>query len=181
MTLHQYSVLLSIGVFAVLGLALVSMLAYAFSPKARRWLNSVDYYAYIKGIGLLSVIATAGALIYQFVYLTPVCAYCWWQRIFMFPIDFIAIGTVMYKLKHNEKIIGWLAAVGAFFAGYHYYYHYQVIVKNNPLALPCSSIGIVPSCTDSPVLVAQFITIPLMAFIVFVAIVWITFLARRAH
>ena len=178
MNLDQYSVVLSIALVLLLAATIISVAACIFSKNARSKLQEVDYFVYIKLIGLFSIIATLGALVYQFVYKTPVCEYCWWQRIFMFPIDFIVIGTLWSKVKKNEYIIGALALVGGLFAAVHYYFHYQVAVLDNILSLPCSSVGIIPSCTETPVLIWGFITIPLMALVVFVTIVWLAFLAH---
>ena len=179
MNLEQFSILLSVGLIVISVVTIASFLAYVFVPKLRTQLCTIEYELYLKTIGLLAVTSTLMVLVYQFYYLTPVCAYCWWQRIFMFPIDIVILVALWYKTKHSEVTTGILAAFGTFFAGYHYYYHYQVIVLDNPLAMPCSSIGILPSCTDSPVLVFEFITIPLMALVVFVSILWLSFLARK--
>lgn len=180
MTLEQYSVFLTFALGALSLAVVVSVLAYLFSKQAREHLHEVGYFTYIKLIGLFAIIATVGALVYQFVYQTPVCEYCWWQRIFMFPIDIIALTTVWYQTKNNETSIGILAAIGAVFAAVHYYFHVQVAVLGNILSLPCSSVGIIPSCTETPVLIFGFVTIPLMALIVFVTILWLVFLARKA-
>jgi len=179
MNIDQFSNLLSAGLLVIAGITLVSFFAFLFVKQARNALLSIPYATYLKTIGLLAVTSTVMVLIYQFYYLTPVCAYCWWQRIFMFPIDIVALTALWYQTKHSEVTIAILAAFGVFFAGYHYYYHYQVIVLDNPLSMPCSSIGIVPSCTESPVLVFGFITIPWMALVVFTTILWLCFLARK--
>jgi len=178
MNLEQYSVVLSVALVLLLAATLISIFGFIFSKKAREKLKSLDYFLYIKLIGVFSIVATVGALVYQFVYKTPVCEYCWWQRIFMFPIDFIVVGTLWSKVKMNEYIIGALAVVGGLFAAVHYYFHYQVAILDNILSLPCSSLGIIPSCTETPVLIWGFITIPLMALVVFLVILWLVFLAR---
>lgn len=179
MNIDQFSALLSAGLIIISLLTIVSLVAYVAYAPARKALLDVPYSTYLKCIGLLAVTSTIMVLVYQFYYLTPVCAYCWWQRIFMFPIDIVIATALYYKTKYSEVTVVILAAFGTFFAAYHYYYHYQVIVLDNPLSMPCSSIGIVPSCTESPVLVFGFITIPLMALVVFVTILWLCFLARK--
>ena len=98
----------------------------------------------------------------------------------MFPIEIVALGSIILETKRNEYIMGALALIGSGFAGYHYYYHYQVAVQGHDLTMPCSSIGIVPSCTDASVMVFGFVTIPLMALITFISILWLVFLATRA-
>jgi len=177
MNLEQYSTLLSV-VLVFLSLAtIISIFGFIFSQKIREKLQSLDYFLYIKLIGLLSIIATISVLVYQFVYKTPVCEYCWWQRIFMFPIDFIVIGSLFNRIKKNEYVIAVLAIIGGTFAAVHYYFHYQVAVLENLLVLPCSSVGLIPSCTENSILIWGFITIPLMALVVFISIVWVAYLA----
>lgn len=178
MDLNLYTIILSVALVGLLGATLLSIIFFVVSDKVRALHKEQDYFAYIQSIGIFAITATIGALIYQFYYKTPVCEYCWWQRIFMFPIDVIVIVTLWKKIKHNEIIIAILAAIGAVFAAVHYYFHVQAILLENEVTLPCSTVGIIPSCTESPVLVWGFVTIPLMALVVFIAILWLSYLAH---
>ena len=148
--------------------------------EIRAKLQSIDYFVYIKLIGLFAIGATLGALTYQFAYKTPVCEYCWWQRIFMFPIDIVVLASIFLKIRKNQIITGVLAFIGLVFATVHYWYHYQSIILNRDVDSGCSIIGITPSCTESSVLVFNFVTIPLMAVFVFISLIWLSFLAHRA-
>jgi len=181
MNLELYSLFLTLACIALILVTAVSLVGYFSLSTWKSKMLLVDYFDYIKAIGALSLIATIGTLIYQFYYLTPVCEYCWWQRIFMYPIDFVALGSIMLKNKKNELIIVGLALVGAVFAGLHYYFHYKAIILSQDVALPCSSVGIIPSCTESPVLIFGFVTIPLMALVVFLSILWLCFLAFKSR
>lgn len=181
MNIDQYSLVLSIAVLLLGAATLLSATAYVLVGGARALMQQCAYWTYIKCISILALISTIGVLIYQFIYETPVCEYCWWQRIFMFPIEIVSLGSIMLEIKRNEYIIGALASIGTAFAGYHYYYHYQVAVQGHDLTMPCSSIGIVPSCTETSVMVFGFVTIPLMALIAFLSILWLVFLATRAR
>lgn len=177
MTLDQYSLFISIGVLA-LGLATVtSLIGFLTMPKFRKYLATHDYYTYIKAIGVIAVISTLGALTYQFYYATPVCELCWWQRIFMFPIDVIALVAIAFREKASHISIGILATIGGLFAAYHYYYHFQIFVLDKTLSLPCDGYGTLPACTSSPIVVFGFITIPFMALVIFLVIVWLVILA----
>lgn len=180
MDLELYSVFLSVACIALLGGVAITSIGYFVSTTERTRLLSINYFEYIKMIGTLSIIATVGTLIYQFYYLTPVCEYCWWQRIFMYPIDFIVIGSILMKTKGNELIIAALASIGAIFAAFHYWFHYNAIFLAQDIA-PCSSIGIIPSCSETPVVIFGFITIPLMALVVFISILWLCFLAHKVR
>ena len=181
MDINQYSVFLSLGMFLVIGIIIITMVGYIASPRLKERLLQVSYWDYIKLIGATATIATLGALVYQFGYGTPVCEYCWWQRIFIFPIEFVAFGTLMLRNKGNEMIIAALAVVGSLFAAMHYYFHVQAAILMKDVTLPCSSIGIIPSCTETPVLVFGFITIPLMALVMLIAILWMCYLAYRVR
>ncbi len=180
MTLDEYSIALSIALIALSIGTIASIISYFTSAKARAFHQKQNYFTYIKLIGVFAVIATIGALVYQFVYATPVCEFCWWQRIFMFPIDIIALLSVSNSIRGNESIIAVLAMIGGLIAAYHYYFHVQVAILGKILEMPCSTLGIVPSCTESPVIVFGFITIPLMALIVFLVILWLVFLSTKA-
>lgn len=181
MNIDQYSVLLTLAVMALLAITFISMLAYWLSPHARSRMLSVEYTTYLKLVGSVAIISTIGALVYQFHYLTPVCAYCWWQRIFMFPIDIIVLSSLWQRIYKNEITIIILALIGSIFAAIHSYVHVQVAVLGNLLTLPCSSVGIIPSCTETPVLVWGLFTIPMMALGGFIAIIWLSYLAYRVR
>lgn len=179
MNLEQYSTVLSVLVLLLGAATVLSILSYCFSPTTRALIAKVSYTCLLQVIALLATIATLGALTYQYIYLTPVCVLCWWQRIFMFPIEIIIAVSLWTKTKTNHLIVGLMAAIGLPIAAYHYYGHYQKYVAGNPFLLPCSTNPLEPSCSNSPIVTFDFITIPLMAMIVFVAILWLTYLAYK--
>lgn len=180
LNLDQFSLLLTIGVSILFYTTVVSMFAYAFIPKTRDRMQSMSYYFYMKLIGVISIFATISVLVYQFIYETPVCEYCWWQRIFMFPIDIVVVASIFLKIRKNQVITGVLAFIGFIFATVHYWYHYQSIILNRDVDSGCSIIGIVPSCTESSVLIFGFVTIPLMAVFTFASLIWLSYLAHKA-
>ncbi len=135
------------------------------------WQNlDLDYFFILKLIGFTSIFSTLSVLAYQFIYYTPVCDFCWWQRIFMFPIDAIILWAIYFKKKDIEFLTLLLSLGGGLIAAYHYYFHYQNIVLGNKIDMACSVVGLTPSCTESSILVFGFITIPLMAILAFSAI-----------
>ena len=167
MSLEQYSIFLTLALFALFGILIVSSILYLFVYPVRKHIQSHNYASFLAVIGLISVASIVGALIYQLAYLTPVCELCWWQRIFLFPISIIAAVALWHKTREAHITIAILAALGLFYATYHYYYHFQGLVLGNTLALPCSSGGLLPACTDSPILIFGFVTIPFMGILVF--------------
>ncbi len=180
LNLDGYSLLLTIASGIVLYATVTSMIIYTFSPKTRERMHNASYYFYMKIMGVLAILATVSVLIYQYIYETPVCEYCWWQRIFMFPIDIVVLVSIFLKIRKNQIITGILASIGLVYAIVHYWYHYQSIILNRDVDSGCSIIGITPSCTDSSVLVFNFVTIPLMAVFIFISLIWLSFLAHRA-
>ena len=180
MDIDQYSILLSLAVFALAGLTLLAVLSYAISASARKWFETRSYFTYLQLIGLIALISTVGALTYQLVYQTPVCSLCWWQRIFMFPVEIIVGVALVFKNRTAHVTTMIMAAFGTFFAGYHYYYHFQGFVLGKELELPCTAYGLLPACTDSPILIFGFVTIPLMALVAFLSIFALSYFARKA-
>lgn len=179
MNLEQYSTVLS-ALILLLGAATVfSIAGYCFVPKLRANVAALSYTALLKLIGLVATIATLGALTYQYVYGLPVCHLCWWQRIFMFPLEIIILVTLFTKAKANHLIIALMAGIGLPIAAYHYYGHYQKYVAGNPFLLPCSTNPLEPSCSTSPIVTFDFITIPFMALVTFITILWLSYLAHK--
>ncbi len=179
MNLESYSIVLSALVLLLGAATILSILSYLFSPTTRALVTQVSSTTWLKLIAGFATIATLGAVTYQYVYLTPVCVLCWWQRIFMFPLEIIILVTLWTKAKMNHLIVGLMAAIGLPISAYHYYGHYQKYVAGNPFLLPCSTNPLEPSCSNSPIVTFGFITIPFMALVVFSAILWLVYLTHQ--
>lgn len=182
MSLDLYSYLLSISVLALWVCTLLSLIGYLCSTKIRTRIQNIPYFHIVKLIGFLAIFSTIWVMIYQLYYELEVCELCWWQRIFMFPIDIIVLVSLYYRTKTNHVIIGILSAFGIFFAWYHYYYHFRGWVLGEIVSLPCSVGGLLPACTDNNgILQFGFVTIPLMALLVFSTILWLSYVAHRVQ
>ncbi len=179
MTLDQFSVLVSIGLFAIWGALVASLALYVLVPSVRRFILAQRYEHYLAAIGLLSLGSIAGAFVYQLAYLTPVCELCWWQRIFLFPIVIVAGVALWRRAREAHITAAILATFGLFYSCYHYYYHFQGLVLGNVLSLPCSSGGLLPACTESPILTFGFVTIPFMGILVFSSMLILAFFAQK--
>ncbi len=180
MSLDLYSYLLSIAVLSLATSTLISLIGYLCSWALRTKIQNIPYFHIVKLIGFLAIFSTIAVLIYQLYYEVEVCELCWWQRIFMFPIDIIVLVSLYYKTRTNHVIIGILSAFGTFFAGYHYYYHFRGWVLGELVSLPCSVGWLLPACTDNNgILQFGFITIPFMALIVFIAILSLSYIAHQ--
>ncbi len=167
MTLELYSTILVAGSIAMFAALIGACVMYAFFRTVREKLRQVRYERYIAALAAVSILSIAGSLIYQLVYMTPVCELCWWQRIFLYPISVITLVALWYKTRETHVMVAILSAFGLFYALYHYYYHFQGFVLGNTLTLPCSYGGLMPACTDSPILIFGFATIPFMGIMVF--------------
>jgi len=179
MSLTAYSTVLSVLILLLGTATLLSMLGAFYSATLRKKLADVAYETWILLIGILATMATLGALIFQYQYLTPVCSLCWWQRIFMFPIEIVVAVSLYTKAKTNHLITGILAAIGALFASYHFYAHFQKYVLGNTMLIPCSPTEVGEGCSNAPVITFDFITIPFMALVVFVTLMWLSYLAHK--
>ncbi len=179
MSLDLYSLFLSIGALVISSSVIVIVVAVLSRSRYRDKIMQIDYERWLIAIGSIAILTTITSLIYQFVYKTPVCELCWWQRIFLYPIEIITLVAVWKKTKEAHITVAILAAIGLFFASYHYYYHFQGFVLGNKLTLPCSYGGLLPACTDSPILVFGFITIPFMGILIFVAVLLLAWIAQQ--
>lgn len=179
MTLDQFSVLISLGLFALFGLLLSGLVLYALVPSVRRRVLALPYERFLAGIGLISLGSVVGALVYQLAYLTPVCELCWWQRIFLFPISVVGLVGAWKRMQGTHVMTAILSVFGLFYSCYHYYYHFQGLVLGNVLALPCSAGGLLPACTESPILTFGFVTIPFMGILAFSSMLILAFFAHK--
>lgn len=180
MPMEIFSIILSVGVLTIALDTIMHIIGFAFVPRFRKWLLGRPYFNYMKIIGALAISSTILALTYQLYYKLPVCELCWWQRIFIFPIDIIVITSIFMRNKMNHIAIGILAIFGASIAAYHYYYHFRAWVLGDAVSLPCSVGGLLPACIENNgVLTFGFVTIPFMALIVLLSIIWWCFVAHQ--
>ena len=178
MTLELYSVFATLGTIALFAISLFTALGYALSSRFRAYLMTFSYARYLLAIGVISLASVVGAMVYQLAYLTPVCELCWWQRIFLFPISVIALVGARYRAYGTHMTVLILSLIGLFYSAYHYYYHFQGLVLGNILSLPCSSGGLLPACTESPILTFGFSTIPFMGIMVFGSMILLALVAH---
>ncbi len=177
MTIQQYSLVLSVLVLLLGSATLLSIILFFSSAAWREKIQTVAYDTWMKLIGIFATIATLGALTYQFIYLTPVCLDCWWQRIFMFPIEIIVLVSLLTKNRQNHFLTWFMASIGILFSLHHYSEHFERYVMGNATLVPCSPTPSEPLCGLAPTVTFGFITIPFMAVIVFAALIWLSYLA----
>ncbi|MBX4209348.1 disulfide bond formation protein B [Candidatus Parcubacteria bacterium] len=143
----------------------IGLVAAYISPKLRQ----TPIAAFFRDKGLLiafvvSLLATAGSLIYSDVLGYEPCKLCWFQRIFMYP-QVLLMGMALFKKDHGMKIYGFvMSAIGAAIALFHY------TGQLGLTPLPCSAVGYSASCAQKFVLEFGYITIPMMAFSAFILI-----------
>lgn len=167
MSLEIYSILLAIGSATIFLVLVLALCVWFFIPRAQILLNRISYETYIGAIAIITIASICFSLIYQLVYLTPVCELCWWQRIFLYPVSVVTLVALWCKTRETHVTVAILALLGLYVACYHYYYHFQGYVLGRTLSIPCSFGGLLPACTNSPILVFGFITIPFMGMMVF--------------
>ena len=105
-------VLATLGLI-LLGLTILHTIAFIFSKKIRESSTHTTYSTYLGMAGFAALIATLGALTYQYGFGLNVCEFCWWQRIFMFPLEIIVAISLIFGIKGNHRVIGTLATIGA--------------------------------------------------------------------
>jgi disulfide bond formation protein DsbB len=167
---------------AIFGVLFVALISSLFLESVRNKLDKINYFNYIYAILLVSTLAVSGSLVYQLIYSTPVCELCWWQRIFLYPTVIISLVAYIWRKGKDSHInIFILSTLGLIYACYHYYYHFKGFVLGQKVELPCSYGGLMPACTDSPILVFGFVTIPFMGIMVFVSLLILSYLAYRRN
>lgn len=96
----------------------------------------------------------------QILRFTP-CVLCWYQRIFMYPILFIAIVGILLKDKRLPLYILPLSIIGLIIAIYHNLIYYGIVSES---LSPCYQ-GI--PCNTKQLDLFSFITIPLLSLVSF--------------
>ncbi|RUS53768.1 disulfide bond formation protein DsbB [Kurthia sp. 3B1D] len=128
----------------------------------------------------VSLVATLGSLYFSEVQLYEPCKFCWFQRIFMYPL--VLILGIAY-IQRNVKIAATSAifsVIGACIALYHYGIQKIPYLQDN-----AASCGLVP-CTGQYINWLGFITIPFLSLTAFILIAVTSFymlkqLKKGAH
>lgn len=113
---------------------------------------------------IISVVATAGSLIFSEILKFPPCVLCWYQRICMYPLVVIFAVGILRKDKNIPFFVLPLSVVGLLIALYHNLLYYKIIPE---ASVPCV-LGI--SCTTKYIEWFGFITIPFLSLLSFTAI-----------
>jgi len=175
MDLIGFSTVLTVGVLGIFGSLLCLLLMWFFVPRVRSCVSSKSSAFYLMLAGLIAALSTVFALTYQFIYYLEVCELCWWQRIFMFPIEVIVFVALYFRQQYAYVSVAILAFLGTLFAGHHYWNHFGNLVLGKDVVLPCGQIGLVPSCSEFSFTIFGFMTIPGMALAAFLSILILCF------
>lgn len=164
---------LAIGTITALAGAL-AILFFFFSHSKENGMRS-----FLRTYGLwiafaVSLIASAGSLLYSEAVGFLPCILCWYQRIALFP-QVILFGIA--APKKDYRVVEYavpLSVIGGIIAAYHYYG--QML---NSSALPCPVVTGAPSCSQVPFVAFEFITIPMMALSVFLLLIALSLILRK--
>lgn len=122
---------------------------------------------------LIALAATLGAIFAGEVMGQTPCLFCWYQRIFMFPLA-ILLGVAAFRADGGAFAYGLpLALIGGLFAAYHSLLYAGIVTE---AIRPCTQGG--PSCTDAAMTMAG-LPLPYLSLAAFAAITILLFLSRR--
>lgn len=178
MSLDTFNVVIGVGTLVIGFLVLVLIIFRFVIGQHSHILNIIRGNALIVGffIGLSAIV---GSLIYSEIYnLTP-CLFCWWQRIFLYPqVIIFAIAwyrhgrnnTAGYDIFHYSTP---LAVIGSCISLYHVFLQQGVIASTGA----CLQNGV--SCTTIDISIFGFLTIPMMALILGIALLLLGLLVLK--
>ncbi len=123
---------------------------------------------------LLVCVSTTISVFFSYVLEYEPCVLCWYQRICLFPLIFIfAAGLLPTFDKNVIKYALPLAIVGGLTAFYHTLLYAGIIPES---IQPCSK-GV--SCTEKYIELFGFVSIPMLSFFAFSALVTLLIILKR--
>lgn len=141
----------------------------------KKLINKISVETLHYAILLQAGIAMAGSLFFSEVMNLPPCVLCWYQRIAMYPIVvLVAIGIIRNDQKTYISVLA-LALPGLAISIYHNLLYWKILPES---IAPCM-LGV--SCTTKFFEWFGFITIPLMALVVFVIINVLAFISLKKN
>ncbi|MCZ2257668.1 disulfide oxidoreductase [Sporosarcina sp. G11-34] len=113
---------------------------------------------------VVSIIAMAGSLFFSEQMDFVPCTFCWYQRIFMYPLV-LFLGIAFYRNDQDiYKYVLPMSAIGVLVSGYHY--ALQKIPALDEFSMCASGVP----CSGQYINWLGFITIPFLALIAFLFI-----------
>lgn len=122
---------------------------------------------------LIALIATLGSLFFSEVMHFIPCSLCWYQRIFMYPLVLIFLVNLLYPDENVYKYAFPIAIVGFVISVYHNLLMFKIIPES---LSPC--VQGVP-CSVDYLNWFGFITIPLLSFTAYLAILVLLILGKK--
>lgn len=168
---------LSLGNIVLNALA-VAMIAALFVPKqlwAQKLTALVNKYA-LEVSFVLVTMATFGSLYLSEIANFSPCKWCWFQRIFMYPLVVLLLVALIKKdLRKIYDYILSLSVIGLLIAAYHYFLQFGPLPPK-----PCAVVGYyAESCSDKLFVQFGYVTIPMMALSVFLVVALSMYIVRR--
>lgn len=169
MQLETFNIIIGIGTLGIAFFTVVLVIFRIVMGNHNHIMNLLREHALIIGF-LIGLAAISGSLIYSELYQLPPCLFCWWQRIFLYP-QVVLFAVALYR--HGRKSsAGYdifhystpMAVVGSLISLYHVFLQQGVIASTGA----CIQNGV--SCTTIDISVFGFLTIPMMALILGVAL-----------
>lgn len=132
-------------------------------------MTSVSSIFWLRLNFLIASTATIGSLFFSEVMKFPPCTLCWYQRICIYPLVVIFGSALLTEDSGHRKYSVPLLLVGLVLAIYHNLIYFGIVAKE---LVPCT--GTV-SCSSKQLELFGFITIPLLAFGGFAAMLLVTY------
>lgn len=164
MTIQTFGTIIGIGNIALLIAVISIIIMRIVFGKESVFIKTIVKYALPIGF-ILGFAALAGSLTYSQIYgLTP-CLFCWWQRVLIYPqVLFFAIAWYRSSKNNNElSIFNYttpLAIIGTLVSLYHILLQRGIVGANGSGS--CILNG--TPCNIISTQILGFITIPVMAF-----------------
>jgi disulfide bond formation protein DsbB len=165
---------LAILLQVLVGLMILLGLFALVSERGRRWLVEARESLFGSELWLawlIAAVATAGSLFFsEYSNFIP-CRLCWYQRIFMYPMAIVLLGTALRRDVRGAFLYAiWLPIIGIGVSAYHIYieYHPEAETAGCKVGAPCTIKWI-----DK----FGYITLPVLAASAFAAIITLLLLA----
>lgn len=163
----QLNLILAIGTVAmqVAAVAILILAVYECSTKRTTIIGGlVDRFAML-GVFLLSTVALVMSLVYSEVFGFIPCSWCWFQRIFSYPIVFIS-GLALF-MKDKVFAPAYMLALSIPGAIIALYQHYLQMGGSELVACPATTV----SCSQRFLFEFGYVTFPMLAFSLFALVI----------
>lgn len=165
--------LISLGALALLFVSFIYIILLIF--KIKNPIRKIISLYRIEFLFIFSLMSVVGSLLLSIYFKLAPCELCWYQRVFLFSTPIITGIALLKKHTTAHVYVFWLSIIGIIFSAYHTLLQSKIFTNDTVFCNPNAAVD----CSVSAFTYFGFVTVPLIAFSVFLVLILISYESKN--